>query len=350
MLDTVGLASVEPVRQRERPRPSQHFFCRCICLGCDALSESGAGLVGGLAAGAKPVRAAQGGLAAPDQQGTRGPPSPGLSSAFASRCLLSCCLAGACTTTPGRTQPCHAAVTPQAVLPCPPGGHGGSSTPAHPSRPAALAGDSRSCARDSFCVSAQGPIEWHVDAIKALPAPVLRRINQAIMRTPRYPGLCLPSQGLDTPKLDASDLLTLAKLLPVALLREPQAQVQMTSLLLLLGWLLTRDQAIHTDDTLARLRDNRVKCGPRSLFHGMRSVAARWEGHVSASRVAVGWGGVKTARMVLRHASSSHITTPCGAPCRVRCVDACHLRDAHDSRGERCRWRLRPDWRWAAQR
>ena len=66
---------------------------------------------------------------------------------------------------------------------------------------------------------------------------------------PRYPGLCLPSQGLDTPKLDASDLLTLAKLLPVAQLRTPQAQVQMTSLLLLLGWLFTHDQAIHTDDS-----------------------------------------------------------------------------------------------------
>ena len=162
-------------------------------------------------------------------------------------------------------------------------------------------------------------------------------------------GLRLPSQGLDTPKLNAWDLLTLTKLLPVALLREPQAQVQMSSLLLLLGWLLTCDQAIHTDDTLARLRDDRVKRGPRSLFHGMRSVAARWGRHVSASRVAMGWGGVATARMVLQHTSSSHIPTPCGAPCRVRCVDACHLRDAHDSRGGRCRWRARRDWRWAAQ-
>lgn len=35
-------------------------------------------------------------------------------------------------------------------------------------------------------------------------------------------------------------------------------------------WLLTHDLAVHTDNTLARLRDDRVRCGPRSLFHGMR--------------------------------------------------------------------------------
>ncbi len=44
------------------------------------------------------------------------------------------------------------------------------------------------------------------------------------MRMPRYPSLRLPNQGLDTPKLHAIDLLTLAKLLPAALLREQQQQ------------------------------------------------------------------------------------------------------------------------------
>ena len=193
--------------------------------------------------------------------------------------------------------------------------------PAHPTRPTALAGNKRSCARDCLCMSAQGPIEWHIDAVKALPAPVLRRVNQAIMRAPRYPGLRLPSQGLDTPKLDGLDLLTLAKLLPVALLREPQAQELMTSMLLLLGWLLTRDLAVHTDDTLARLRGDRVKRGPRSSFHGMRSVADRWGGHVAASRLAMGCGRVETcAHGVATHAVNDKPLWG-SLPCAVRsCV------------------------------
>ena len=57
-----------------------------------------------------------------------------------------------------------------------------------------------------------------------------------------------------------------------------------------LRWLLTREPAVHTDDTLAWLRDDRVRCGPRSLFHGMRLVAARWGGHVAASRLTMGCG------------------------------------------------------------
>ena len=85
VLDTVGLASVEPVRQLKRPRPGQRFFCWRSRLGCSALSGSVAGPAGGLAVGAQPVRAAQRRLTSPDQG-----MAPGLGSTSAFLCMKPC--------------------------------------------------------------------------------------------------------------------------------------------------------------------------------------------------------------------------------------------------------------------
>lgn len=105
-------------------------------------------------------------------------------------------------------------------------------------------------------------MEWLVDAAKTLPHDALQRVQAQLARVPPYPGLDRPSEGLSAPKLTASQVGTLAKLLAVALLGEPSAEVVRMAIVAALEWQHQRDLPFHNDTTLAELKRLRLRRAP----------------------------------------------------------------------------------------